>query len=734
MDNHPQDKIQFRYALEQLATERGRTLLVHESLKEIDTHLTIVHQSTPFLYPKKTNNKNNFLQKMKAILSRWFTLVFILVVQISFSQDYKPENSKSWEMMDKVYETMNTGDMKLAFRQIDSAIVIGHQENIPGALARAYNAKAEYMRMMREPEAEGYFKKSLKYYLEIDATGVEGVTVDLFHTYTILGEYKYHAGDIDSALYYYHLAGDYDHGKNVKGDSNEKAHYTFIGRIYSDQGKVDMAIEAYLKVIEAKPNDKRLQAAYDQLGVLYNRLGDLERANFYIDLAYDLLKGRTDRYVAVNRVNKANVAIADSKFKEAEAFAKEAIEVLVQSENTALLSFAKVPLFNAFFYQEKYEEAGKIINEIKISDYEKYTLGILNFLKSKIRWAFHTNELTEIPTLLEKGMEYSRSKNLLYELEYFYKYGAEYYQKTKNLEMEAQFLRTGKLLSDSLFDIRRSQYANNLETRYKTKEQKQTIDKLELEDELKVAQLQTQRSIIGAGILGLTLLGGFLFLLFRRNRKIKEQNEIIAKALSEKDILLREIHHRVKNNLQLVSSLLGLQGLSAKDEEIKEAINAGKSRVMSMALIHQDLYNKEKLTSVNVKEYLEKLCRELISTYQLSTDQVKLQTEIEELDLDVDSLIPLGLIINELLTNSLKYAFPDDQKGIINIKLFEKANILYLEVNDDGIGLSEKVGSNSSFGFRMIKSLLRQLDGEMQSNGTNGSSFHFQFKDYKKAS
>ncbi|MEL7148591.1 MAG: sensor histidine kinase, partial [Bacteroidota bacterium] len=258
------------------------------------------------------------------------------------------------------------------------------------------------------------------------------------------------------------------------------------------------------------------------------------------------------------------------------------------------------------------------------------------------------------------------------------------------------------------------------------------IAQLELEDELKETELQNQQSIMTVGLIGLGLLGLFLLVLFRRNRKITEQKGIIEKALGEKDILLREIHHRVKNNLQLVSSLLGLQGMTTEDIEIKEAINAGKSRVMSMALIHQDLYNKEKLTSVNVKEYLEKLCRELISTYQLSPNQVQLTTAIQPLDLDVDTLIPLGLIINELLTNALKYAFPGQQTGEIHIKLYEQAERLRLEVNDNGVGIDTTQAKETSFGLRLIKSLLRQLDGEMQTTNDGGSQFTFEFRDYKK--
>ncbi|MEL7148497.1 MAG: sensor histidine kinase, partial [Bacteroidota bacterium] len=439
------------------------------------------------------------------------------------------------------------------------------------------------------------------------------------------------------------------------------------------------------------------------------------------------------RYLGRCLRNKAAIARKKGDYAAAENFIEEAIDVY-RASGTAeyFLPGAQMMRFSIYFEQGKYEVASQIISTLKEedfntehSDYGRYCLG-------RIQWALHTHQLSAIPEYLKKGLAYTQRTNNLHIRQALYEQGAVYYHHVSNAPREVEYLRSFKLLRDSLFNVQRTQYANLLDTRYQTEQKEQQIAQLELEDELKEAELQNQKSIMTAGVIGLGLLGIFLLVLFRRNRKITEQKGIIEKALTEKDILLREIHHRVKNNLQLVSSLLGLQGMTTKDAEIKEAINAGKSRVMSMALIHQDLYNKEQLTSVNVQEYLEKLCRELISTYQLSTDQVQLTTAIQPLDLDVETLIPLGLIINELLTNALKYAFPDEKKGEIHIKLYEQEDHLHLEVNDNGIGFDAAQAKASSFGLRLIRSLLRQLDGEMQSTNQAGSQFSFQFKEYKK--
>jgi len=226
--------------------------------------------------------------------------------------------------------------------------------------------------------------------------------------------------------------------------------------------------------------------------------------------------------------------------------------------------------------------------------------------------------------------------------------------------------------------------------------------------------------IIGGGIaLGLiSLLSFFLFRLFKR---VTSQKEVITKALSEKDLLLREIHHRVKNNLQLVSSLLTLQGRGIDDETARQAINEGKSRVRSMALIHQDLYNKDNLTGIGVKVYLEKLTQELFDTYRIDKNRISLSMDVQDIELDVDVLVPLGLIINELITNSLKYAWKGDQTGKLSVSLVKSQGNHELIISDDGIGYDLSQVRDNSFGGTLITALTEQLEGTMKISSDGGT-------------
>jgi two-component sensor histidine kinase len=153
-----------------------------------------------------------------------------------------------------------------------------------------------------------------------------------------------------------------------------------------------------------------------------------------------------------------------------------------------------------------------------------------------------------------------------------------------------------------------------------------------------------------------------------------------------------------------------------------------------MALIHQDLYQNDNLKGVNVKSYLEDLCSELFNTYNVNANAVELSLDIEDIILDIDTVIPLGLIINELITNSLKYAFSEEEDGKLSISLKQSTDGLVLHVKDNGIGYDlDKAGTSKSFGTKLIKALSKQLAGEIDVNSSNGTSIKIRFKKFQLA-
>ncbi|MEM4196113.1 MAG: PAS domain S-box protein, partial [Methanothermobacter sp.] len=208
---------------------------------------------------------------------------------------------------------------------------------------------------------------------------------------------------------------------------------------------------------------------------------------------------------------------------------------------------------------------------------------------------------------------------------------------------------------------------------------------------------------------------------------IREAEEEILRSLREKEVLLREIHHRVKNNLQIISSLLNLQLSRIGDEELRKIVRESQGRIKAMAMIHEHLYQSESLERVNFREYVEKLVGDIIISHGVS---VRKNIEIEDMELDLDTAIPLGLIINELVTNSIKYAFPDG-RGTITIGMRKADGSVELVVADDGVGLPEDVdpSSTGTLGLKLVGLLTEQLNGKMTLDVDGGTKFSIVFRE-----
>jgi len=201
-------------------------------------------------------------------------------------------------------------------------------------------------------------------------------------------------------------------------------------------------------------------------------------------------------------------------------------------------------------------------------------------------------------------------------------------------------------------------------------------------------------------------------------------------SLKEKEILLREIHHRVKNNLQTISSLLDLQAESIKDPAALETFRSSQSRIRSMALIHERLYKSENLSRIKAQEYINNLTDYLEATYDSQAGNIKLKTNVQNILLNLDTAIPCGLIINELVSNSMKYAFPEDQAGTIEVSLLvSSADSINLSIKDDGIGIPDDmtIEDSPSLGLQLVHLLTKQIYGTLKTEIENGTRIEITF-------
>jgi PAS domain S-box-containing protein len=204
----------------------------------------------------------------------------------------------------------------------------------------------------------------------------------------------------------------------------------------------------------------------------------------------------------------------------------------------------------------------------------------------------------------------------------------------------------------------------------------------------------------------------------------------IKESLKEKELLIQEIHHRVKNNLQIIRSLIDLQSGQIHDEKALEVLSETKSRVQAMALVHERAYQSEHFIEIQFKNYIETMVDELFHTYEI-TGRITLVSKIEDIGISIDNAIPCGLIINELITNSLRHAFPDQRMGTIDISMRTiDHEVKELIVRDDGVGIPAHIHleNANSLGLTLIKILTKQLNGTVVMDRTNGTGFTIRFR------
>ena len=263
-----------------------------------------------------------------------------------------------------------------------------------------------------------------------------------------------------------------------------------------------------------------------------------------------------------------------------------------------------------------------------------------------------------------------------------------------------------KQMEDSLRSQEVMRNISDYEVKYDTERKERELEKQQ-------AAQKNLYLILGFGAVILVVITFFLFKNRKKNILLAKQKKLLEATVDEKNVLLKETHHRVKNSFQIVSSLLYLQSENMEDKEGQIAIKEAQNRVRSMVLIHQKLYNKDQLVGINTEEYIQDLTKDIFESHQ-SSEKISYSLDVEPLVLDIESITPIGLILNELITNVLKHAFDQiTPESHMNIQFGKEGEALRLEVSDNGLGMSNEV-KESSFGIKLMKALAKKLKASLK--------------------
>ncbi len=420
------------------------------------------------------------------------------------------------------------------------------------------------------------------------------------------------------------------------------------------------------------------------VGNNYLAIGELEKARTHFEHAIAI----GERYGFYNNLSDVYISLADlyskqSKYIQAEEAALKAISYCERLNNNFMLMRAWLSLGKLQNLEGKYLSAATSLKnsiEVATADFGD---------------AFYLSEAYQ-----NLGRAYAGSHN--YKEAYL---AFEVYDE----------------LNKEVFTAESAERMSQIQTEFEVAQKENTIL-------LQGTQIKKQQTVQTLIMIVSILLFLFILLLFKAVRNNKRKNKLLQIQNEEKEFLLKEIHHRVKNNLEIISSLLSLQSEQIQDPKILEAMVKSQQRVQSMSMIHQKLYQGKSLSHIEMKDYFLNLGNHVIQTYGME-DRITIECDMEALTIDIDHAIPIGLIVNELLSNALKYAFPDNSNGKICIRLQKHDSILHLEVSDNGIGKNtSKELDGTGFGTQLIALLTAQLDGKMNLVVDQGTVVTFDFQ------
>ncbi len=514
--------------------------------------------------------------------------------------------------------------------------------------------------------------------------------------------------------------------------------YARLGVLYDINGKPDKALPFFLNAIKIQDeiqDSTGLSFSYNNLGLMYYAQYNYKEAYKYLNIALKIdLNIKDTKGAAGVMVNLGIVNTYLDSLDRALQLYQDALKIHETSGDSAGMMTCISNLGNVYFYKEDYKTALKYYSTnsefLKNSDmFEKKSSAYNNL-------ANVYSKLKQFDKALEfafKDLELCNSNQLINRKQFAYESLNDIYFEMGDYKKAHEFLNKYVALRDSILNEDRNESIAEMQAKFETERKDKEIIKVNAEKEKEVQKGIVQRnwfiSLIVVFALILLIIVIFFISKQRINKLLQEKNNLNEEVIKQKEILIGEVHHRVKNNLQLINSIIDLQSQDFKDEATIIAIKDVQKRVGAIALLHQFLYQKDSIESVDMQLYIAELAEGLRKSFQSKENEISLVFNIERIKLHVNTAVPLGLIINELVTNSFKHAFKGRSKGEIKIDLTKSNDALVLIISDDGLGMG--VDSSQNFGKQMIKSLSRQLQADWTYENNNGLKNVFLIKKFK---
>jgi two-component system, sensor histidine kinase PdtaS len=511
--------------------------------------------------------------------------------------------------------------------------------------------------------------------------------------------------------------------------------YINLAQVYDQQGKFNESAALYyrsLKIVEETGNQENIYNSNFKLGILYFKYKNIPQAKKYLHKAYDIAKALQKPDLIVRCLNNIGaVHFEQGDFDAALKNYFQALDINKEIGSERGIAFNYGNIANVYNYQEKFKESFQKFLEAKeifqkLGE-EKYVLvanyNIGNLLYNNQKYI----EAIKYLTIAYDGAIKLKEENLILQMS---KKLSETYAMNGDFSNAYRINTVKDSINNKISTQRNLELMEELEKKYENEKQQKELAQLRQEAiglELAKKEQENERNYMA---MGLMVLGGIGFYFGKKARQKTRASIILEAAVKERTaeletqngkmiLLLKEVHHRVKNNLQLITSILNLQLGYEPDITAEQLADKWKNKIKCMALIHDRLINTNKIDKLPAKEYFLDLLNH-IKGIHFSTE-VDFQMDIEDHHLEIDSMVPCGLIFNEVVSNALKHNFMNGEKGLVKINFEKRENFYHLIVSDNGIGLSEgfDVDNLSSMGLNLVTGLVGQLNGEITFENKN---------------
>lgn len=526
-------------------------------------------------------------------------------------------------------------------------------------------------------------------------------------------EYSY--SNIDSATYFANKA--FQIGLDYPDQFPNEFSNTLgtIGILYDINGQNKKALTYYLeslKIKEAINDSSGIASMRSNIGALYYTQNDFEKALPYFkeSLAIEEAIGDTAGQIG-SLINIGVILKNQNHLVFATKYTYRALELIKLTNNTDMLPLAYNNLGSQYIELNQLDSAEIYFNKaLKTKTQFIYENAEAIAYENLARISLLKNQLKTALDYLYKSENISVENHIYENLSKTYQTYSEVYFALNDFDSAYYFKKQHTLLNDSLTNIENKQIMADIEATY-------NIEKKDSELQLKNKELAEKRKnetlftyLIVLMALGLLLLILLISNFLRGNKKLKIKNQQIEQALNEKEILMREIHHRVKNNIQSIKSILNIQRRKSNNEETQNSLNETLNQINAMAVIHDRLYrNKNNVTEVDLNSYLYQLLKDILYSFDLK-NEVQLDFQVESIPLDTDTILNFGLIFNELVTNSCKYGKNEDGVLELQILLQYQQDQIYFKIADKGKGSNDK---QKGFGLDLVHALILKLKGNI---------------------